>query len=101
MHGGENRNSTKLTVSVSDLIADLPSCSPLIPDVTDRGRGHRMVLQALTQVTRCTVEIPCNVESLTGKHKVFPWSESGNRYQKGLVEAAQRKLDNRKKEQKK
>lgn len=71
MHGGENRNSTKLTVSVSDLIADLPSCSPLIPDVTGWGRGHRMVVHALTQ-TRCTVEIPCKIVSLTGKHKAFP-----------------------------
>lgn len=36
-------------MSVSDLITDLPLCSPLIFDGPGQWKGHRVVLQDLTQ----------------------------------------------------
>lgn len=36
-------------MSVSDLITDLPLCSPLISDGPGQWKGHRVVLRDLTQ----------------------------------------------------
>lgn len=42
-------HSGKLTMSVSDLITDLPPCSPLIFDGPGQWKGHRVVLRDLAQ----------------------------------------------------
>ncbi len=45
-------HSGELTMNVSDLITDLTQCSPLIFDGPGQWKGHRVVLQDLTETTQ-------------------------------------------------
>lgn len=67
-------HSGKLTMSVSDLITDLPPCSPLIFDGPGQWKGHRVVLRDLAQNDSmvCLNPIENCVSHITNAYWEFP-----------------------------